>query len=622
MRLPSEPTVRVGSRRRSLWILGALAGLVVLILLVQGLSSFSVNELWFHWAGVGEVWSAVESTKVVLGAVFVALAFLLCYVSLLLVDKIAPRAMFMAPDTELVRRYQAVAGPHALALRISVSLFIGLVLGVGASSQWQHWMLFEHSVPFGRTDPLFGLDDSFFVFRLPFLSFLVGWLLVALFVVLLVSVAGHFLNGAIRFQSSSRIEPRALAHLSLLLGAMALVRAWGYYFVDRYRLDLSGNGVVQGGSYTDVKVRLPAMTLLAVVSLAAFAVLVFNAYQRSLVLPVVAVGLWALLAFVLGVIYPALVQAFKVTPAQSSLERPYIKDNIRATQYAMGINQVTSRNFPANEDLTPDVLTRYSSTLGDAQLWDPSFVKNAFDKLQDIWSYFNLTNLAVDRYRIDGKLTPVDIAVRELNSGGAAGHTWVNTHLQYTHGYGAVVSPSNAVSSTAGEPNFALGGLPPVSTQGLPNLTQPDVYFAPGESGYAVVDTKQAEVDYQDQSSGASRNSHYAGSGGVPIGSFFSRLAFAVDLKDFNLFISNQITPKSRIITLPDIRSRVQKALPFLRVDENPYPVIDNGRIEWMVDAYTTTTSFPYAEPAPVGELPVNSALSATYNYVRDAVKV
>jgi len=605
-----------------MWVLAVVVLLILLVIVVQGLAGFYTNFLWYHWTGVGEIWGTVIATKVALATVFVVAAFALLWTSLYLVDKIAPRALFMAPDTELVRRYQAIVGPHAFALRTVVSFLLALVLGAGTYAQWQHWLLFEHAVSFGTTDPLFHRDASFFVFRLPFLSFLVDWLLVALLVALIVSAIGHFLNGAIRFQSSPRIEPRALAHLSLLLGLMALVRAWAYYFVDRFTLDLSSNGYVNGAGYTDVHVRLPAMTLLAVISLAAFAMLVFNAYQRSLVLPAIAVGLWAFLALVIGVIYPAAVQAFRVTPAQSTLERPYIQDNINATRFAMGLSGVQSRTFPANEDLTPDVLARYQASLQDAQVWDPIFTKSTFDKLQDVSFFFTLTNLTVDRYKIGGKLTPMLVGVRELNTAGSsAARSWVNAHLQYTHGYAAVMAPANSATGSPGTPDFVLGYIPPTSQKGAPQLRQPEVYFAPGETQYVVADTKVPEVNFQTQS--ASSSGHYKGDGGIPIGSFISRAAFAIHLKDFNLLISNEITPKSRLVYIPDIRQRVQKALPFLQVDSNPYAVVDGqGQLEWMVDAYTTTSYYPYGQPASTSMLPGGSGLAGPYDYVRDAVKV
>jgi uncharacterized membrane protein (UPF0182 family) len=618
MRVMTEQ-VHQGSKRWGVFLLGALAILVALVLAAEAFSAVWSDHLWFHFLGLGEVWASIAWTKAGLVGVFSVVAFSLAFVSLLLVDKIVPRALFLGPETELVRRYHHAVGRHALAVRIVVSILLAIALGAGAEGQWQHWLLYEHAVPFGKTDPLFHLDDSFFVFRLPFLSFLVGWLLVTLLVVFVVSLAAHFLNGTIRFHAQPRIEPRAIAHLSLLLGAMALVRAWGYYYVDRYRLELSSNGVVAGAGYTDVHVRLPALTLLAIVSLAAFALLVVNAYHRSLTLPAIAIGLWALLALVIGVIYPAAVQAFQVNPSQASLEKPYIERNIESTRYSMGVEGVRSQPFAANSDLTPAVLAKYRSTLEDVQLWDPSVSMPTFENLQRYWPYFSLTALSVDRYHIDGSLRPVVITVRRLNPGGSGSSSWVNLHLQYTHGYGVVVAASNEASA-AGLPVFDAGMLPPIEKGGVPRITQPDVYVAPGESGYVIVNTTQAEIDYQ--ASGTTRTSHYQGSGGVPLSSWLTRAVFALRLKDFNLLISNDITRRSRLFDVLGVRARVQKALPFLTVDATPYPVIDHGHIDWIVDAYTTSDSFPYAQRAITSGLPTSSPLAGSYNYIRDAVKV
>ena len=621
MRVMTEQ-VHQGSKRWGVVALGAIAVLVVLVLLAEGLASAWTNFLWFHYAGVGEVWTVVAWTKAGLTAVFVVAAFVASWVSLYLVDKIAPRAAFLgAPDNELVRRYQSAVGRHALLVRTVAAALLGIALGAGAGGQWKSWTLFEHAVAFGRTDPLFHLDVSFFVFRLPFLTFLVNWILLTLFVVFIVSAAAHFLNGTIRLQGQPRVEPRAIAHLSLLLGVMALVRAWGYYYVDRYRLDLSSSGVVGGAGYTDVHVRLPAITLLAIVSLAAFVLLVVNAYQRSLTLPLVAVGLWALLALVIGVIYPAVVQAFEVNPAQASLEQPYIQRNIAATRYAMGLDGVTPRTFPANTDLTPAVLRQYRTTLEDTQVWDPTMVKATFDNLQRWWPYYSLTPLAVDRYKVHGRLTPVVITLRRVQPAGSGSRSWVNLHLQYTHGYGVVVAPST-VANGSGQPVWDAGNLPQTSSAGLPKVAQPAVYFAPGSSGYAVVDTRQAEVDYQDPASSATVTSHYHGAGGIPLSSWWVRAAYALRLKDFSLLVSNDVTPRSRLLYVTGIRERVQKALPFLTVDANPYPVIDHGQLNWVVDAYTTSSSYPYGQLAFTSELKPGSPLAGTYDYVRDAVKV
>jgi uncharacterized membrane protein (UPF0182 family) len=620
MRVPPEPRYRPPVRRRHVVIFSVVVALLVLLVAVQALAGFYANFLWFHYDGLGSVWSEVTLTKIVLAAVFVVIAWVLLWVSLFVVDTVTPRAVFLAPDNELVRRYQATVGPFALILRTVVSLVIALILGVGASGQWQHWILFEHALPFGRVDPLFHRDVSFFVFRLPFLSFLVDWIFVALLVTLIVTAIAYFLNGAIQFRRDARVEPRAIAHLSLILALMLLERAWAYYYVDRYGLDLSSSGVVHGASYTDVHVRLAALTLMAVISLLAFVALSVNVYRRSLALPAIAFGLWAFLALVVGVIYPAIFQVLRVTPAQSTLELPYIKDNIAATRYAMGIGDVTRHTFPANEDLTPTVLAQYQKTLSDVLLWDSSVAVPTFQKLQVIKSYYQVNSLAVDRYTIDGKTTPVVVGVRSLNPGGLAQQSWVNTHLQYTHGYGVVAAAGN-VANTSNLPRFLAGSIPTTAKSAALVVSHPAVYYAPGDSEYVIVDTKQPEVQYQ-AANGTNVEGHCHGCGGIPIGGFLNRLAFAIHLRDLNLLISNLVTGQSRLIYIADIEARVQKALPFLTVDSHPYPVVDGGEIDWVVDAYTTSDYFPYGQPAVTNVLPKGSGLAGTYNYVRDAVKV
>jgi uncharacterized protein len=621
LRVPSDQRpARPRARRRNLLIAIIIAALIVLFFVVQGLAGFYADFLWFHFAGIGEVWRQVIVTKVVLAAVFVVIAWAVLWASLAVVDTVAPRAALLGPDNELVRRYQSTVGPHARALRTVISFVIALILGAGASGQWQHWILFNNSLRFNEFDPLFHRDASFFVFRLPFLSFLVDWIFTTLVVVFIVTAIAYFLNGAIRLSRGARVEGRAVAHLSLILAFLALERAWAYYYVDRYVLDLSTNGVVQGAGYTDVHVRLPAMTLLAIVSLIAFVLFSVNVYQRSVVLPGIGLGLWALLALSVGVIYPALFQALRVTPAQSRLEQPYIQDNIAATRFAMGIEDVQKRTFPANEDLTSAVLDQYQQTLRDVVLWDPNVSLATFAKLQQIRSYYSVTTLNVDRYMLGHTLTPVAIGVRALNTSGLAQQSWVNTHLQFTHGYGAVVAEANTTSS-ANVPNFLVSSVPVSSTNKALHVTTPSIYYSPSNERFVVADTKQPEVLYQ-KGNGSSVYAHCHGCGGVPISGLFSRLAFAIHLRDLNLLISNLITSKSQLIYLPDIETRVRRALPFLSVDSHPYAVIVNGQIDWLLDAYTTTSSFPYAQTAENGNLPSSSGLSGDFNYVRDAVKV
>ncbi len=287
---------------------------------------------------------------------------------------------------------------------------------------------------------------------------------------------------------------------------------------------------------------------------------------------------------------------------------------------AYGLNDVQNVPFPASQDLTANTLNAHSDTLNNVRLWDPLLTQPTFNKLQDIRSYYTFDSLGVDRYDVQGQETPVIVGVREINSQDLPSTSWVNTHLQYTHGYGMVVSPANQATSN-GDPVFDVGGVPPSSSSGLPTITQPSVYFGLNEPGYVVANTKQPELDYQ-ENNGNSQESHYQGDGGVQLSNFFNRIMFAFRFSDLNLLISDQLTDKSRVIFDRDIRTRVSKAAPFLSLDSDPYPVVVNGQIDFIQDAYTTTDNYPYSQNANTSALSPNSGLPGTFNYIRNSVKV
>jgi len=622
VRVPSDqPLTRPRSvRRYQVWVVAAVVLIIVLIIALQALANFYTNYLWYRSVDYTMVWRLMIETKLVLAVVFCGLVFVALWSSLWVVDRIAPRALLVSPELEIVRRYQQLVGRHTFALRTVVSLFVAFLVGSGASGQWQNWLLFRSGKSFGTSDPQFGKNVGFFVFKLPFLSFLVDWSLVALLVVFVITMIGHYLNGGLRFQGPSpRVDPRVIAHGSLILAVMALIRSAGYFFVDRYALELRTDGVVNGMGYTSAHVRLPALELLTVIALVVFALLAFNVYRRSLAIPLVGAGLWAFVAITAGLIFPAAVQAFEVTPAQSQLEKPYILRNIDATRLAMNIGSIQQSPFAGNTDLNGGVVAADHSTLDNLPLWDPTVTQQTYRKLQQNGTGFTLGGLAVDRYVLDNVMTPAVIGVREVATGNLSAQTWVNTHLQFTHGYGAVLSPSNTFSN-GGNPNFVIGSSPPVSSGGAPQIRNPSVYFGVNQSGYVVVDSRQREVDYP--INGGSHYSTYTGTGGIPVGSFWTRAAFALRFHDLNLLISKLITPQSRIMYLQDVRARVAKVAPFLRVNQSPYPVVDNGHIDWIVDAYTTTSYYPYGQRANTSALPSGSVLNAGFNYVRNSVKV
>jgi uncharacterized membrane protein (UPF0182 family) len=616
--LPQSPRPTTHRRRR--WIIVVVVVLIALFASLKTFATFFTDALWFSSVDLHSVWLKLFEIKVGLMVVFAAIFAVLLLGSLVVAERIAPKGPSLDAEDEFVRRYQEVIGPYSRWLRAAVVVVLSLIVGSQAIGQWNNWILFESSTPFHATDPQFHRNVAYFVFTLPFEQFLVHWFFVALVLILLVTVLTHYLNGGIRMQGSRpRVRPAVKAHLSVILGVLALVKAVGYYLA-RFNLDLSSNGYVQGAGYTDVHARLPALELLILVSIAAAALLIYNIRRQGWALPVLGVGLWFLVALTAGTIYPAAVQALKVNPSQNTLERPYIQRNIDATRTAMGIDNVTSTPYAASTDLSAAQLSDNSDTLANVRLWDPEQTQPTYDKKQDIRSYYQFDGLALDRYKVNGVETPVVVGVREINDADLPSTSWVNTTLQYTHGYGMIISPANTATSN-GDPQFAVGGVPPVSTEGLPTVTQPSVYFGLNNSGYVVANTKQPEIDFQ-LGNDTNVETHYAGDGGVRLANFFDRAMFALRFSDLNLIISNQITDQSRLMFDRGVQARVSKAAPFLSLDADPYPVLLNGQIDWIQDAYTTTDNYPYSQNANTSALPAASGLNKNFNYVRNSVKV
>ncbi|HUC38056.1 MAG TPA: UPF0182 family protein [Acidimicrobiales bacterium] len=623
-----RPRPRRTPRRRRLWILVAIAVLIILIVSLRSIATFYTDYLWFGSVKLTSVWRHLFVVKLALFFGFAAVFFVALWVSLAVVDRVAASQLAAGQEDELVRRYQQYVAPRALLVRSIVALVVALIAASSAIGQWSNFLLFANGVSFtgpGSTDPQFHKNVGFFVFKLPFLSFLVSWSFVALIVIAIFTVIAHYLNGGIRIeQGRPSVSAQVKVHISVLLACMALVKAVGYY-LGRYNLDLSTNGYVQGAGYTDVHARIPAYTLLMVISLLAIVILVVNIWQRGWALPILAVGLWAFVAIVVGAIYPAIVQALKVGPAQNTLEKPYIARNIAATRRAMSLNGIKVQAFAADTSATTASLETDSQSLDDVRLWDPEWTGNTFTKQQAIFSYYSFNTLTMDRYTVDGQLVPMVVGVRQVNTSDLPAQGWVNTHLQYTHGYGMVLSPANEASN--GQPVFDIGALPPVSATGLAKLTQPSVYFGlnnpnGGDANFEIANTRQPEVDYPLQNGGI-QESHYSGPGGVELNNFVTRAAFALRFGDLNVLISDRLTPQSRVMFVRDVVQMAHKAAPFLSYDSDPYPVLVDGHIDWVIDAYTTTDHYPYAQDADTSALAPNSGLAGqNFNYVRNSVKV
>ena len=604
---------------------GVVSAFFILMLSLRGIAGFWTDYLWFDALGHENVFVSVFGAQVILVVLFTLLFFGLLYGNLTVVDRLAPPIRPPGPEEDLLRGYHLAVGHRRGLVRLVLSGLFAVIAGLGVSGRWQEWLLFTNAVDFGTTDAQFGRDLGFYVFRLPFMSFVIGWLFASLIIVLVLTTIFHYINGGIRLQSvGERVQPQVKAHLSVLLGLVALVRA-GDYWLARFELTTSNRGAVVGASYTDVTAQLPVMNLLILISLFAAVLLLVNIRRRGWVLPALAVGLWAFVALVMGSIYPAVIQSLRVEPAESEKEEPYIARNIEATRAAFGLNEITVVQLSDFDNrIDASDLRSNRGTVRNIRILDPLVVQGTFDRLQGEREYYTFTDeMDTDRYTIDGETTQVLLGTRELEVN--EDRSWENQHVAFTHGYGVAMAPVSRVKGS-GDPDFLVGDLPVRIDPSVDvTLDRPQLYMGEGLDGYAVVGASRSEVDYTDENQETQevRYADIGGEGGVGMGTLIRRAAFALRFGQLEPLISNFVTSDSRVFYVRDVRDRVEKLAPFLLFDADPYPVLLDGRILYVVDGYTTTDRYPYSQFASSGELPRASGLSRErFNYVRNSVKV
>ena len=613
-RRPSRGPSRIGNRGRIV-LIAVFVLVVLLFIFARSLAGFYVEALWYQSVGRSGVFWETLRTKALLAAVFTAGFIAVGLASLTIADRLAPVVRPAGPEEQLLERYREIVGQRHGTLRVAIAVLFGLVAGLPASSHWQEWLLFRNSVSFNKVDEQFKTDVGFYVFRLPFLNYLVNWLFAAFIVILLLTALAHYLNGGIRLQPGGRrVTPQVKLHLSALLAVLAVLKAADYW-LQRFELTTSTRGYVEGATYTDVKAQLPALQLLILISLLAAALLFVNVRQRGWRLPVIAVGLWLVVAVIAGTIYPAIVQRFQVEPSESSREAAYIGRNIRATRAAMNLDQVEVKDFTPGT-ITPEQVQQDQQSVADVRLLTPSIIRETMRVDQGLRAGYIIGgpngDLDVDRYTIDGKVQQVVLGARELDLANLPLNSWEGQHLAYTHGYGLAFAPASKVDAE-GKPLYVTVDSPDNALK----LTRPEVYVGDGIGGYAVVDTQRTGGEETLDPA----KPKYSGNGGVQLNSKLRRAAFAIYYGEYNLLGSKLIDDNSRIIYKRDVRERVSKVAPFLRLDADPYPVVVDGKLEWVVDAYTTTSRYPNAESADVRQLPAGSGLRGSFNYVRNSVK-
>ena len=613
-----------GNDRRGLSFLVFVA--IIGFSIARAVATFFTNYLWFDSVDLNSVWLKILVTKSALVAATSLLAFAFIFINLRLAVRATPvMDIFESFDSQdPLSRFREFVNERFLKYRLWGAIGLSLFLGAGASQLWEQVLLFLNQKSFGVTDPIFQNDISSYVFGLPLYRLFVSWGFQLVIFTSVIIVLFFIATGALQLRPGRlpEVSSGAKAHLSVLLAFVAVLKAFAYR-LDSMELLYSPRGKVFGASYTDAVAHLPALNLLILISLFGAILLLVNIKRRGWLLPATAISLWLAVSIIVGGVVPAAIQRFRVLPDELNKELPYVESHINYTRLAYGLDSIEEKSFEASPDLTEDDISDNSQTVDNIRLWDPTVLAETYSQLQEIRAYYALDEVDVDRYKINGELTQVMVSARELDQTNLPAVGWVNERLQYTHGYGVVFSPANNVASQ-GQPDFYVKGVPATTTVSELEIEQPRIYF--GESAesveYVVVNSLQEEVDYPLSTEGQSvAYTNYSGDGGVGIGSFFRRLGFALRYGELNLLISNQLSDDSKLIMERNIVSRVKKAAPFLYTDNDPYLALVEGDLFWIIDMYTVSDKYPYAQPADTRRINENSGLPLNFNYLRNSVK-
>ncbi len=657
------------------WVWYLFAVVFAFILIAKGLTLYT-DYLWFDSFGQAAVWGTMFWTRVVLGVLVGGIFFAFLYANLRFARLPLPGDVTFIGRRLLPEEEREQIEQYADRALLVFSLVGGLMAGVVASAHWVEWLQYTNAVPFGKTDPIFGRDAGFYVFKLRFIEYIWRSVYYALLVTFVASTVVHLYQEAIRLVGNTvQAIARARAHTLGLLGVALLVKIYGYRLMQYNLLFSNNSGAFRGSAgYADMHARMPVLYLLMVAS-AACAVIAFVAIKtRNYKLPAGAVAALILLSILGGTVYPVAVQKLVVVPNELERETEYIKLNIEATNFAYGTDRVSDQLFDVTNELDASVISNNWATIENIRLWDHRPLQRTYNQEQALRAYYNFPDVDVDRYVVDGRLRQVMLAPRQLNAQKIPGaERWINRHLIYTHGYGLAMSPVNEIGPE-GLPNYWVSGLPPRTHDDIPiNPERAGIYYGasihprmierisppeeplrtqqpaaddeppegPGGGGqprtgpnqprrgyggkpedittqnFVIVNTLQPELDYSRGGEAGetidNKYTHYQGTGGVLINTFFRRVAFfARFFPDLRILFTNQLTDESRIQFNRTLPERMQAIAPFLMYDPDPYLVVDeDGSLKWVVDAYTVSSKYPYSQAIP----PLG-------NYFRNSVKV
>lgn len=610
--------------------LGVLAILAMAFVMFAG---FWTDWLWYRSVAYSSVFTTTLWTKIGLFLVFGLLMALAVGLNIWLAHRLRPPLSAMSLEQQSLDRYRMSLAPYKKWVLLAITALVGLIAGASASGQWRTWLMYVNGVSFGQKDPQFHLDVSFYAFDLPWYRFLLGFGFAATVLSLIAAALTHYLYGGLRITSpGARATGAATGHLSVLLGVFVTLKAVAYW-LDRYGLavkssDFKATDNWTGLRYVDANAYLPAKTILFCIA-AICAVLFFaTLWRRTWQLPVIGFGLMVLSAILIGGLYPAIVQKFQVQPNEQAKEAPFIQKNIKATREAYDIDnaQVTDYAGQSTED-DGTKLRASADSAASYRVMDPNVVSPAFQQLQQKRNYYQFPKtLDVDRYKDEsGKDQDTVIGLRELNIQGIPKHNWINDHFTYTHGYGAIAARGTTTGKNPkGSPDFIESGLP---TTGDLGTYKQEIYYGEKTEQYSIVGGPQKELDYEED---GEKTTSYKGNSGVSLSSAFNRAAYAVAFSEPQILYSGAIGDGSRILYNRTPKERVEAVAPWLTIDGDAYPAVVNKRIQWVVDAYTTTNGYPYASRTTLGDTTADSlttnqravvAQQNQVNYIRNSVK-
>ena len=595
----------------------ALIGIALFLLIgSNAFINFLVDLWWFEAMEKSDVFWRILSAKAM---VFVTV--LLVFSGILALNVYLAFRFTKGQQIKSIEGFDIPSEKILKILTFFTTILVSLLGAIAAVSWWEEILHFLNPSDFNIQDPIFQLDIGFYIFQLPFYKVLRSWVLTSLILSIILSILIYFLKGTLQFIKSweNPFLKNAKYHLSFLLMLLVLFFASGFW-LDRYELLFSESGVVFGAGYTDVHARLFANSAMTIISvLSAFLILLSIFWKRGIVLLLGSVSILVITYLGLGIVYPTIQQKYFVAPNELMKEKPYLEHNIKYTRLAYGLSKVERRNFELEKNpeklvLTKQDLEKNEGTINNIRLWDWRPLLTTYKQIQEIRPYYTFKDVDVDRYRIGGKIQQVMIAPRELSYEEVPENAknWVNQHFEYTHGQGLVMSPVNRVSSN-GLPEFFIKDIPPQSVIDI-QVKHPEIYYGEETNHYIFTKTKFKgtqidDISSKDQISFTNKNLKTAG---VSIASFWKKIIYGLHFKNFNIVISDYLTDESNIHYFRNIREMVIKIAPFLVYDKDPYVMIHEGGIYWIIDAYTFSNRYPYSQPSQNG----------AFNYIRNSVKV